>query len=202
MRIFFASCLLALVMGLSFAVQAQETDSQDEFLDEVARRTYAYLSSDWATANHLPYSWRSETLQGGDYANTTEMMLLMLSHLGAYELQREWSPDWETVEIEINGMLDQLLAWQTGEQSSQPNGENAYENTVFYQWYWISWDPPVVGAGDGDHVVPSIDNAFIAAGLITVRAYAIENNHPEMLFFHEPINLSILQFQHLKWLIF
>jgi hypothetical protein len=153
---------------------------QDEFLDDLARRTYAYLSSDWATSNHLPWSWRSATIEGGDYANTTEIALLMLSHLGAYEMQRDWSPNWETVEAEIIAILDQLTAWQTGSQPSQPHGANAYNQSVFYQWYWISWQPPVVGAGDGNQLVPSIDNAFLAASLITLRAYGEAHGHEDL----------------------
>jgi len=75
-------------------------------------------------------------------------------------------------------VLDQLRAWQTGAQEYQPHGPNAYENSVFYQWYWITWTPPVVGLNVGDnHVVPSIDNAWLAASLITIREYAEANDH-------------------------
>ena len=142
----------------------------------------------------MPWSWRSETINGGDYANTTEIALLLLAHLGAYDLQRSWSPDWETVDTEINGVLDLLLAWQTGAQTSQPNGANAHQNSVFYQWYWISWDPPVVGASDGDHLVPSIDNAFLAASLITLRAYGEVHGHTDIAQKAEQI-LSAMDFR-------
>ena len=150
---------------------------QSAFLDQLAQVTWAYLSSDWATDNHLPWSWRSATLSGGDYANTTEIGLYALSWLAAYDLQRSWSPSWAEAEAEITAILDQLRAWQTGSQSEQPNGPNAYHNSVFYQWYWISWAPPVVGARPEDHLVPSIDNAWLAASLITIREYAEANNH-------------------------
>jgi hypothetical protein len=105
---------------------------------------------------------------------------LALSWLAAYDLQRAWSPAWEETEAEVSTILDQLRAWQTGSQNEQPNGPNAYANSVFYQWYWISWDPPVVGASEGDHLVPSIDNAWLAASLIAIREYAEDQDHADL----------------------
>jgi hypothetical protein len=35
----------------------------------------------------------------------------------------------------------------------------------------------VVGAGEGDHLVPSVDNAWLVASLITIREYAQANGH-------------------------
>lgn len=157
-----------------------ELHQQDvAFLDEVARDTWAYLSSDWATDNHLPWSWRSAstTLTGGDYDNPAEIGLYALSWLGAYEMQKPWSPNWLQTEAEVTAVLDQLRAWQTGSQNSQPHGPNAYNKSVFYQWYWINWNPPVVGSSPGDHVVPSVDNAWLAASLITIREYGEANGH-------------------------
>lgn len=152
---------------------------EENLLDQVAQDTWAYLSSDWATSNHLPWSWRSQTISGGDYANTTEIGLYALSWLAAHDLQRPWSPSWAEAETEVTAILDQLRAWQTGSQSQQPHGPNAYQNSVFYQWYWISWTPPVVGADTGNnHLVPSVDNAWLAASLITIREYAEANTHP------------------------
>ena len=151
--------------------------ADDLFLDHLAHSTWTYLSSDWATANHLPWSWRSAEITGGDYANTAEMGLYALSWLAAHDLQRAWSPTWAETEAEVTAVLDQLRAWQTGAQEEQPHGPNAYENSVFYQWYWISWNPPVVGEGDDNHLVPSVDNAWLAASLITIRAYAEANGH-------------------------
>jgi len=120
-------------------------------------------------------------LPGGDYANPAEIGLYALSWLAAYELGRPWSPSWAATEAEVNAVLDQLRAWQTGSQTYQPHGPNAYANSVFYQWYWISWNPPVVGANVGDnHVVPSMDNAWLAASLITIQEYAQANEHKEM----------------------
>jgi len=156
---------------------ARPSVPENAFLDELARDTWAYLSSDWATANHMPWSWRAATISGGDYANTAEIGLYALSWLSAYDLQRAWSPSWAEAEAEVTAILDQLRAWQTGSQAQQPNGPNAFQNSVFYQWYWISWTPPVVGGGANDHVVPSIDNAWLAASLITVREYAEANGH-------------------------
>lgn len=75
-------------------------------------------------------------------------------------------------------MLDQLRAWQTGAQTYQPHGPNAYQNSVFYQWHWIAWNPPVVGANVGDNqLVSSVDNAWLAAGLITIQEYAQAHGH-------------------------
>jgi hypothetical protein len=150
---------------------------ESTFLDQVAKDTWSYLSSDWATASHLPWSWRSAMLSGGDYANPAEIGLFALSWLAAHDLQRPWSPSWIETEAEITAILDQLRAWQTGSQSEQPNGPNAYGGSVFYQWYWISWTPPVVGASDGDHLVPSVDNAWLASSLIVIREYAEANGH-------------------------
>jgi hypothetical protein len=149
------------------------------FLDELARDTWTYLSSDWATDNHLPWSWRSDspTLTGGDFANPTEIGLYALSWIGAYEMRRPWSPDWSRVEAEVISVLDQLRVWQTGSQDFQPTGPTAYNQSVFYQWYWISWNPPVVGGDTVDHVVPSVDNAWLAASLITIREYGEANNY-------------------------
>lgn len=150
---------------------------QSAFLDELAKDTWNYLHSDWATSNHLPWSWRSATLSGGDYANTAEIGFYALSWLAAYDLQRPWSPSWTETEAEVNAILDQLRAWQTGSQSYQPHGPNAYQNSVFYQWYWISWTPPVLSGDPNDDVVPSIDNAWLAACLITMREYAEAKGH-------------------------
>jgi len=152
----------------------------DDFHDTLARDTWAHLSSDWATDNHLPWSWRSATLDGGYYANPTEIGLYALSWIGAYEMRRPWSPSWPQVEAEVAAVLNQLRAWQAGSQTYQPHGPNAYDNSAFYQWYWINWNPPVVGA-DGatstNHVVPSVDNAWLAACLITIREYGEANDH-------------------------
>ena len=160
-----------------------ESPQQPEvFLDDLARLTWAYLSSDWATNNHLPWSWRSDSpsLTGGDYANPAEIGLYALSWIGAYELQKPWSPTWSQVDGEVAAVLNQLRAWQSGSQPTEPDRPNAYNNSAFYQWYWISWTPPVVGGGAGDHVVPSVDNAWLAASLITIREYAQAHNHPQM----------------------
>jgi hypothetical protein len=150
------------------------------FLEELAAATWNYLSSSWSTVNHLPWSWRSETISGGDYANPTEIGLYALSWLAAYDLQRDWSPSWDETEGEVQAVLDQLRAWQSGSQVFQPNRPNAYQHSVFYQWYWIAWNPPVVGGGSGDHLVPSVDNAWLAACLITIREYAQAHNHTEI----------------------
>lgn len=153
---------------------------KDEFLAELARDTWAYLGSDWARSNHMPWSWRSETMSGGDYANTAEIGFLALSWLAAHDRAESWSPPWEQTESEVIAILDQLRAWQTGSQPEQPNGPNAYANSVFYQWYWINQSPPVVSGNPNDHLVPSIDNAWLAASLIVIREYALTNDHPAL----------------------
>lgn len=164
-------------VGSQPTLPAEPPREEGVFLDQLAQDTWAYLSSDWATANHLPWSWRSPTLSGGDYANTAEIGLYALSWLAAYDFRRPWSPSWVDTEGEVTAILDQLRAWQTGSQSEQPHGPNAYQSSVFYQWYWISWTPPVVSGNDGDHLVPSVDNAWLAASLITIREYAEANGH-------------------------
>jgi hypothetical protein len=166
----------------AYAFNEQATSSaKQRFLDSVARDTWLYLQSDSATASHLPYSWWSASLPGGDYANTTEIGLYALSWLAAYDLDRPWSPSWTATETELHAVLDQLRAWQTGSQAYQPHGPNAYQESVFYQWYWISWTPPVVGADVGtNQVVPSLDNAWLTASLITIREYAQANSRPAL----------------------
>lgn len=160
--------------------QNYATVIDDPYLDELAKDTWFYISSDWATSNHLPWSWRSETITGGDYANTAEIGMYALSWVIAYDMQEVWSPNWAQTESEVISVLDQLRAWQTGSQSEQPNGVNAYNSSVFYQWYHVSPTPPVVGPSSGDHLVPSIDNAWLAASLITIREYGKTNNHPQL----------------------
>jgi hypothetical protein len=165
--------------GRKEATQVQDDIGANGERNGSAEDTWNYLSSDWATANHLPWSWRSATSDEGDYANTAEIGLYALSWLAAYNLQRPWSPTWEVTEAEVEAVLEQLRAWRTGSQSYQPHGSNAYNKSVFYQWYWINWDPPVVGADQGlNHLVPSIDNAWLAVSLITIREYAGDHGHP------------------------
>ncbi|MSP12160.1 MAG: hypothetical protein EXR62_04290 [Chloroflexi bacterium] len=176
-------CMILLLVGFplsscqaasTVAPATERALADNAFLEMLARDTWLYLGSDWATDNHLPWSWRSRAplLTGGDYANPAEIGLFMLSYISAYELQRAWSPPWPVVEVEIGAILDQLRAWQTGSQSYQPHGPNAYQNSVFLQDYWINWNPPVVGANPRDQEVPSVDNAWLAASLITIREYA------------------------------
>ena len=150
------------------------------FMDNLVQDTWNYLSSDLTTTNHLPWSWFSETLPDeGDYCNPAEIGLRMLCWIGAFEMKKSWSPEWSSVESEVSAVLDQLRAWQTGTQAYQPHGPNAYLNSVFYQWYWVSWDPPVVGNDAGyNQLVPSIDNAWLASCLITIREYGRAENHP------------------------
>lgn len=180
-RMLFLFCYIALVvLFIGWNATISWADNSI-FLDNLLQDTWTYLSSDWATDNHLPWSWRSAITgcSGGDYANPTEIGLYALSWIGAYEAQKPWSPAWAQVEAEVVAVLDQLRAWQSGSQLYQPHGSNAYANSVFYQWYWINWSPPVVGANTGtNQVVPSVDNAWLAASLITIREYGEVKNHP------------------------
>ena len=156
---------------------AEAAPRDDALLDQLAEATWSYLRSDWATSNHLPWSWRSESSMQGDYANTAEIGFYALSWLLAYDYQQAWSPSWAQTEAEISAVLDQLRAWQTGAQQSPPYGPEAYQNSVFYQWYWISLNPPTVGDGAANQVVPSVDNAWLAASLIAIRGYASASGH-------------------------
>jgi len=54
----------------------------------------------------------------------------MLSWIAAYEIKKSWSPIWTAVKGELSAILDQLRAWQTGSQSSQPHGPNAYTDLL------------------------------------------------------------------------
>ncbi|WP_156525381.1 hypothetical protein [Chloroflexus islandicus] len=152
--------------------------AQADVIDQWAQDTWAYLRAAQTTSHHLPYSWWSPVIPGGDYANPAEIGLYALAWLAAYDAGRPWSPTWAETEATVSAILNQLRAWQTGAQAFQPHGPNAYQRRVFYQWYWISWNPPVVGANVGDnHLVPSIDNAWLAAALMTIRAYGAAHGH-------------------------
>ena len=143
--------------------------SAEDFLDTLAGRTWHYLTS--ATTNHLPWSWKSDFVPGGDYCNPAEMGYYMLCNIAAYEID---SLTWPQAAAEIESTLNHLEAWQKGTYPV-PNGSNAYDDSLFYQWYWISWNPPVVG-DSSNQVVPSIDNALLAASLITIMEYADSNS--------------------------
>jgi hypothetical protein len=130
------------------------------------------------TCNDLPWSWWSPDQAGGDYANPAEIGYFMLSYVAAYEMRQPWSPPQTTVMTQLTATLDQLRSWQSDTQTEQPNGQNAYENSVFYRWYWVCHTPPVVGASPADHEVSSIDNAFLAASLITIHEWAETNDAP------------------------
>src|SRR5689334_1236872 len=105
-----------LTKGLVDARLSWQTQ-EDIFLDELAKDTWNYLHSDWATDNHLPWSWRAASVAQGDYANVTEIGFYALSWIAAYDTQRSWSPTWTTTEAEVTAVLNQLRAWQTGSQA-------------------------------------------------------------------------------------
>lgn len=173
--------LQSLSSSITYPARTSYLSNSVSYLDVLASDTWNYLHSPLTTANHLPFSWWSPALPGGDYANPAEIGLYALSWLAAYDLGRPWSPTWSETAAEVGAILDQLRAWQTGSQTYQPHGPNAYQNSVFYQWYWISWNPPVVGANVGDnHLVPSVDNAWLAAALITIREYAEAHSHTSL----------------------
>lgn len=180
MRGWVSLCLILMVLAGSAGTGAAE--AHGDFLDDLARVTWAYLSAPWSSHNHLPGSWRLSGVQDqGDYANPAEIGLYALSWLAAYDMGQPWSPTWAQAEAEAGAVVDQLRAWQTGSQAFMPNGDNAYKHSVFYQWYWIGWTPPVVGAPmpaeSKNKLVPSIDNAWLAASLMTIQAYAQTNGH-------------------------
>jgi len=132
----------------------------------------------WVSNVNTTYSWWSPSISGGDYANPAEIGLYALAWLAAYDPGRPWSFSWSETEAEVSVILDQRHAWRIGSQAYQPHGPNAYQHSVFYQWYWISWEPPVVGANVGDnHLVPSVDNAWLAAALITIQEYGQAHGH-------------------------
>ena len=143
------------------------------FLDSVARDTWNYLHSSQATNEiiSLPYSWSSAKYpKGGHHSNPAEIGLYALSWIAAFDLKRPWSPTWTDTERNVTKILDQLMVWQ--------NNNNSYKNKVFYQWYWV--DRGEVGNNTGDKVVPSIDNAWLAMSLITIREYSRETNRTDL----------------------
>ena len=159
---------------------AQQTDA--DFLDALAEDTFNYLTSDWAVDHHLPWSWISDELSGGDYVNPTEIGLYMLAYVGAHAMERDWSPSLTQMRSELTATLTQLRNWQTGQQFVQHHGPNAYNKSVFYQWYWINYGrAPVVGRNEGtNQLIPSIDNGFMAASLLVIREYASLHQMPDV----------------------
>jgi hypothetical protein len=150
-----------------------ELGNDSVFLDNIARDTWNYLHSSQATSEttSLPYSWYSiENPNGGNYSNPAEIGLYALSWIVAFDLNRPWSPSWIDTEKNVTKILDHLIAWQ--------NSDNSYKNKVFYQSYWV--DRGVVGENPGDNLTPSIDNAWLAMSLITIREYSKETNKTEL----------------------
>lgn len=167
----YAFALLSITVSLSLLTFLPGSASaSDAFLLGLAEDTWNYLKSDWATENSMPCSWRSSSMSGGDYANPAEIGFYMLSWIGAYEMRQTWSPGWSETESQVSSTLDRLEIWQSGLQPLY--GPHSYNNSVFYRAYWVGWNPPRVGAGSYDHEVPSIDNAWLAASLITIEEYA------------------------------
>ena len=127
--------------------QAYAHTANDPYLDELAKDTWAYLSSDWATSNHLPWSWRSETITwGGKHGvpmQIQQKLASMASHphhpllvMGnrlryAGNMESQLGGNGDQFYGQVTAVLDQLRAWQTGSQAEQPNGANAYNNSVF-----------------------------------------------------------------------
>ena len=146
-------------------------DTKQDFFEKALKDYWGCIK--WMTTNHLPWSWKSDTLYGGDYCNTAEIGNLMLCWICAFEMKKSWSPSKKETDDELLAILKQLRDWQTEAQNA-PNGDNSYMIQVFKQWYWISWNPPVVGSNAGtNQVVPSIDNAWLASALVIVRQYAL-----------------------------
>jgi RHS repeat-associated protein len=141
-----------------------------DFLDELARLTYASLSAERSTDNALPWSWWSESLAGGDYCNPAEIGFYLLSHLCAYDYRADWSPTWEQAARALSATLDQLAVWQASETDT-------YQHALFYRGYWLN-PTPRVGAGDYNHEVPSVDNAWLAASLLTLQGFC--DTHPHL----------------------
>ncbi|MCB9452718.1 MAG: hypothetical protein H6672_14870 [Anaerolineaceae bacterium] len=181
---------LVIIISLLFGLQVFSQDSpqlfdvlppeQEAFLDDLAEKTFTYLQS--ATSHHLPFSWSGVAPyinDNGTYANPAEIGLYMLSYVGAYEMQAAWSPTKAQVEAELSATLTQLRQWQSD--------ANSYQNSVFYRAYWVANNPPIAGPDDPNdpnddinHEVPSIDNAILAASLMTIKEWADENTAPRV----------------------
>jgi hypothetical protein len=138
------------------------------FLDDLAKNSWSYLHSNNSTKNALPYSWYSSLNSGGDFSNPTEIGLYALCWIATYDLKRPWSPSWKETEENVTRILNQLIKWQESK-------DNSYKGKVFYQYYWL--EQLRVGDNANDKVVPSIDNAWLALSLITVREFCEENGH-------------------------
>lgn len=156
----------------------RDPSGNEGFLERLSADTWSFLSAEQTRANQMPCSWWSEgaSIGGrsvGAYVNPAEIGLYTLCWLAAHDLRRPWSPSWNETAKEIAAILRQLRAWRndTGDYP-QPHGPNTFRGSAFYQWYWLSETPPVVSALESDHLVPAIDNAWLAVSLLTIRAYA------------------------------
>jgi hypothetical protein len=123
-------------------------------LDESFKDFYSYFTYPLASSGYLPYSF----YPGGTHCNTTEIGLWALSHVLAYDQQRTWSPTWNEVRAKVRGCLNQLIAWQEAGLMDTTRGQ-------YYQWY------DAVGKTNRSTELPSIDNALLAATLLTIRGY-------------------------------
>ena len=149
-------------------------------LHVISENIYNYFKT--FNVNGLPYNWYDSSNETkGAYANPAEIGFYMLSHIIAYEMRQEWSPSLSDVVSKLGETIDLLASWQNGTQASQPNGPNSYDGKVFFQWYWVEWNPPVVGDANGtNQVVPSIDNAWLAASLVVIKEFAESNGETEL----------------------
>ena len=122
----------------------------DSMIDKIFKGTYGYFPNSDSGYNYFPYS----SIPGYNRSCTvTEIGLRALGFILAYEEQRSWSPTWEVTRTNLLGTLNRLYELTN------------YNGHAYFQFY---------GTDSGDirsDDIPSVDNALLAACLLTIKGY-------------------------------
>lgn len=123
------------------------------FLLELSNDTYNYLlAADMGSG--LPENWYDYS-EWGSYCSPEEAGFYMLSHIGAVEIG-----------LISNDTAKQRIEKTLGTLKGLPKDQG-----LFYRYYYTK---PLTPTDSND--VPSIGNAMLAASLMTIEAWADENN--------------------------
>lgn len=137
---------------------------------------YGYFSV--FNVNNLPYSWYNVSSKtSGQNVTPTEIGFYMLSHIIAYEMDKDWRPSLSNVVEKIKKTIEQLETWRSGSQVFQPNGPNAYQGMAFYKNYFVESIAPYASY---PLIASSVDNAWLAASLITIKEFAKSKNEIDL----------------------
>ena len=122
----------------------------DSMMDKIFKGTYGYFPNPGSGHDYFPYS----SIPGHNLNCTvTEIGLRAVSFIFAYEEQRSWSPTWEITRDNLLGTLNRLYDLTN------------YNGHAYYQFYGT-----IAGNIRNDDI-PSVDNALLAASLLTIKGY-------------------------------